>query len=376
MVINTNLPAAQAARWIESSSVTLAKSLQRLSSGSRVVSPEDDAAGLSQAARLHNQNLRDEATRTVLSNGISFLQTKDGFLKKVHSALNRMSELSMLAMDVTKSDTDRSLYNAEFQELSGFINDVGAKTFNGQSLFNAEYTRVNSAGITWSDAKAAAEEAGGHLATISGADELAQVMSSVGAGANLWIGLTDENSEGNFQWVTGESATYTNWLSGQPDNSGGNQHYVKLSDLSAGQWDDDYNSGSNIAGYVIEKSPQLIINGELETMSLDMGGMVSVSGNINTLASAEAALDTVKGAIDEIAAQRGNVGAMISRAQAESDTLAIQGLNLKQAVSRIMDTDVAEESTHYARQSIINQAAIAMLAQANTSPQSLLRLLN
>jgi flagellin len=376
MVINTNLPAAQAARWIESSSVTLAKSLQRLSSGSRVVSPEDDAAGLSQAARLHNQNLRDEATRTVLSNGISFLQTKDGFLKKVHSALNRMSELSMLAMDVTKSDTDRSLYNAEFQELSGFINDVGAKTFNGQSLFNAEYTRVNSAGITWSDAKAAAEEAGGHLATISGADELAQVMSSVGAGANLWIGLTDENSEGNFQWVTGESATYTNWLSGQPDNSGGNQHYVKLSDLSAGQWDDDYNSGSNIAGYVIEKSPQLIINGELETMSLDMGGMVSVSGNINTLASAEAALDTVKGAIDEIAAQRGNVGAMISRAQAESDTLAIQGLNLKQAVSRIVDTDVAEESTFYARQSIINQAAIAMLSQANTSPQSLLRLLN
>jgi flagellin len=198
----------------------------------------------------------------------------------------------------------------------------------------------------------------------------------VGAGANLWIGLTDENSEGNFQWVTGESATYTNWLSGQPDNSGGNQHYVKLSDLSAGQWDDDYNSGSNIAGYVIEKSPQLIINGELETMSLDMGGMVSVSGNINTLASAEAALDTVKGAIDEIAAQRGNVGAMISRAQAESDTLAIQGLNLKQAVSRIVDTDVAEESTFYARQSIINQAAIAMLSQANTSPQSLLRLLN
>jgi flagellin len=375
VVINTNLPAAQAARWIELSSTTLSKSLQRLCSGSRIISPEDDAAGLSQAARLHNESLRDEATRTVLSNGISFLQTKDSFLKKVHSALNRMSELSMLAMDVTKSDTDRSLYNAEFQELSAFISDAGGKTFNGQSLFNSHYTRVNSAGITWSDAKAAAEEAGGHLATISSSDELARVMSAVGSGANLWIGLTDENSEGNFQWVTGESASFTNWMSGQPDNSGANQHYVKLSDLSAGQWDDDYNSGSNIVGYVVEKSPQLIVNGELDSISLDMGGMVSVSGNINNLASASSALIAVKGAIEEIAVQRSNVGAMISRAQAESDTLAVKGLNLKQAVSRIMDTDVAEESTYFARQSIINQAAIAMLSQANSSPQSALRLL-
>src|SRR5687768_14878814 len=188
MVINTNMPAMEASRLLDTSNSALAKSLQRLSSGSRIISPEDDAAGLSQAAKLHNENLRDNATRTVLANGISFLQTKDGFLKKVHTALNRMSELSMLALDVTKSDTDRALYNTEFQELSDFISGVAAKTFNGQSLFNSTYTRVNSAGITWSDAKAAAEATGGHLATIGSAEELSQIMASVGSGANLWIG--------------------------------------------------------------------------------------------------------------------------------------------------------------------------------------------
>ncbi|HEX7860955.1 MAG TPA: flagellin [Verrucomicrobiae bacterium] len=376
MVINTNMPAMEASRLLDTSNSALAKSLQRLSSGSRIISPEDDAAGLSQAAKLHNENLRDNATRTVLANGISFLQTKDGFLKKVHTALNRMSELSMLALDVTKSDTDRALYNTEFQQLSSFITGVSAKSFNGQSLFNSTYTRVNSAGITWSDAKAAAEAAGGHLATVGSAEELSQIMAAVGSGANLWIGLTDENSEGNFQWVDGTAASFTNWMGSQPDNSGGNQDYVKLSDLAAGQWDDDNNSGANIVGYVIESSPNLIVNGEMDSVTLDMGGLTAPTGDISTRSAATTALNTVKSAIQEIAVQRSNVGAMITRAQAESDLLAIKDVNFKQAISRILDTDVATESTIFARQSILTQAGTAMLAQANALPQSALRLLN
>jgi flagellin len=376
MVINTNMPAMQAARLLSTSNGALTKSLQRLSSGSRIISPEDDAAGLSQAAKLHNENLRDNATRSVLANGISFLQTKDGFLKRVQTALNRMSELSMMALDVTKSDTDRALYDTEFQELSEFITGVAAKTFNGQSLFNSTYTRVNSAGITWSDAKAAAEAAGGHLATIGSAEELSQIMAAVGSGANLWIGLTDENSEGTFQWVDGTAASFTNWMGGQPDNSGGNQDYVKLSDLAAGQWDDDYNSGSNIVGYVIESSPTMIVNGEMDSVTLDMGGLTAPTGSISTITGATTALTTVKAAIQEIAVQRSNVGAMITRAQAESDLLAIKDVNYKQAISRIMDTDVAEESAIFARQSILAQAGTAMLAQANAMPNAALRLLS
>ena len=376
MIINTNTAALQASRVLHSSAAALSKSLQRLSSGVRITSPEDDAAGLSQAARLHNETIRDHAAQQVLSSGLSFLQTKDGFLKKIQKALDRMSELSMLAMDATKTDTDRALYNTEFQALTSYVTEVGSKTFNGKSLFYSQYTRVNSPGITWSDAKAEAEAAGGQLATIAGAAELSTIMATVGSGANLWIGLTDEETEGQFQWVTGEAASFTNWMPGMPDNAHGGQDYVKLSDLAAGQWDDDGNSGSNIVGYVMETAPKFLVNGDMDSVTLDLGGLPTLSGNISTSSGAATALTTVTNAIEELAVQRSTVGAMMARLRAENESLIMKGQNMKQAISRIMDTNIAEESMIFARQSILVQTGTAMLSQANLTPQTALRLLS
>lgn len=137
MVINTNVSAQSSARLLGESSSMLAKSLARLSSGSKIVSPEDDAAGLAVSMRFDAQINRISAANTNISNAISFSQTQDGFLKKVAKALDRMSELAMLAQDVTKSDDDRSLYQQEFLTLQEYISDVGAKTFNGVDLFSA-----------------------------------------------------------------------------------------------------------------------------------------------------------------------------------------------------------------------------------------------
>lgn len=267
MVINTNISALTSARLLGESSSALAKSLSRLSSGSKIVSPEDDAAGLAVATRFDAQINRISAASNNVSNAISFNQTQDGFLKKVSKALDRMSELAILSQDVTKGDADRALYNAEFDTLGAYIDDVATKEFNGIALFD-------------------------------------------GAALNVTI-----DSDGNTFAMTGV-------------------------DVAA-------------AAYT-----------------------TATASTVDTAANAATALTNVKAAIDQLATDRANIGANISRLSSTNDGLSVLKDNLAAAVSRIKDVDVAEESTNFAKYNILVQAGTAMLAQANATPQSALRLLS
>jgi flagellin len=267
MVINTNMSAQSSARLLGESSAMLAKSLARLSSGSKIVSPEDDAAGLAVSARFDAQINRINATKNNVGNAISFAQTQDGFLKKVAKALDRMSELSILSQDVTKGDADRALYNSEFVTLGDYIDDVATKEFNGVALFSATALNVTI------------DEDGGTFA-----------MAGVNVGA----------------------AAYT----------------------------------------------------------------TATAATISTAATAATALTNVKAAIDQLGTDRATVGANISRLTTTSEQLGVLKDNLSAANSRIKDVDVAEESTQFARYNILVQAGTAMLAQANATPQSALRLLS
>lgn len=142
MVINTNIQAQAAASNLQTSQAMLAKSLQRLSSGSKIVNPSDDAAGLAVAMRLDAQIERLNAAKSNVGNAISFTQVQDGYLKKVAKALDRMSELALLAQDVTKSDDDRALYQKEFAQLAAYITNTATKDFNGVSLFTSDSLEV------------------------------------------------------------------------------------------------------------------------------------------------------------------------------------------------------------------------------------------
>jgi len=144
MVINTNTAAQSSARLLSQSSSMLAKSLARLSSGSKIVSPEDDAAGLAVSMKLDAQINRNNAAQANVGNTISFSQTQDGFLQKVSDALNRMSELAIAAQDPTKTSSDAALYNTEFQKLGAYITDLASKNFNGVSLFSATALSVTT----------------------------------------------------------------------------------------------------------------------------------------------------------------------------------------------------------------------------------------
>jgi len=135
MIINTNTTAVRAARLLSESSTKLGESLARLSSGSKIVNASDDAAGLAQVLKLDAQLKRTGAASANVGNAISFSQTQDGFLQKVQTALERMSELTVLSQDVTKSNTDRSNYSVEFTQLQNYISDIGSKDFNGVTLF-------------------------------------------------------------------------------------------------------------------------------------------------------------------------------------------------------------------------------------------------
>ena len=142
MVINTNIQALSASASLQTSQAMLAKSLNRLSSGSKITNPSDDAAGVAVAMRLDSQIKRTDAAKTNVINAISFTQTQYGYLKKIAKALDRMSELTLLAQDVTKGDSDRALYNTEFTQLSAYVNNSATKEFNGVSLFAAATLNV------------------------------------------------------------------------------------------------------------------------------------------------------------------------------------------------------------------------------------------
>ena len=124
----------------------LNKSLARLSSGSKITSPADDPAGLSEAITLGAQINRTTAANANVGNAISFSQTQDGFLQKIGTALDRMSELSINSQDITKTDAERADYQKEFSTLAAYVTNAGSKDFNGVSLFSSAALSVTTDG--------------------------------------------------------------------------------------------------------------------------------------------------------------------------------------------------------------------------------------
>jgi len=150
MIINTNVGSNTATRILANNTSELQKSLKRLSTGNRIASISDDAAGLAVGGKMSAEILRVNSSSKNLSNLISFSQTQDGYLEQISTALNRMSELAMLATDATKNSSDRTMYDDEFTKLEAFIDGMVTKEFNGISLFGASalsaYVGVDTSG--------------------------------------------------------------------------------------------------------------------------------------------------------------------------------------------------------------------------------------
>jgi len=151
MVINTNTTANTAASMLEASNANLSKSLERLSSGSKIVTAQDNPSGLAVSMEFSAQSSDITAAQSNVADANSFTQTQDGYLQQVATALNQMSQLAVEAQDSTITDSDRSLYNQEYQQLGSYIANVATKAFNGVSLFNGANNTVtiDGDGSSW-----------------------------------------------------------------------------------------------------------------------------------------------------------------------------------------------------------------------------------
>jgi flagellin len=143
MVINTNMAAITSANNLDKSTNELNNALAQLSSGSKIVNPSDDPAGLAESIALNAQIGQTNAANNNVSNAISFSQTQDGYLQQVGSALDQMSTLAVEAQDPTKSSAQLSDYNQEFQALANYITSTAGATFNGVSLFSGTDNSTN-----------------------------------------------------------------------------------------------------------------------------------------------------------------------------------------------------------------------------------------
>jgi len=168
VVINTNYAATVASNNLAASNSMLQRSLNRLSSGSKIVSPADDAGGLAVSMKLSAAAKRSAATNTNIGNTISFVQTQDGVLKVTAKVLDRMSELKTLYADPTKNSDDLANYDAEFTQLQSQLTSLTDETFNSVALFD-------SAGLT-----VQVSEDGSQTVDVTGKD-LADATDGVGA---------------------------------------------------------------------------------------------------------------------------------------------------------------------------------------------------
>ena len=142
MVINSNNVAEKTATNLSVSTSQLASSLHRLSTGSKLSKPSDDAAGLAVTSRFESQFKRLNSSFDNIANAMSFTQTQDGYLKTINTALTRMGELSLLSQDATLSNGDRDLYDKEYQQLKEFLQRTKSKQFNGIDLFSSNNVEV------------------------------------------------------------------------------------------------------------------------------------------------------------------------------------------------------------------------------------------
>ena len=311
--INTNAAASSASYYLAKNQAALQNSMTRLASGKKIVTPYDDPGALSVSMKLNASISRLSGAQNNLQNSISYLEVQDGILESAGKILNRMNELKGLAsQDPMKSAQDIASYDNEFKDLQVQLFQMSEQTFNGVSLF-----------------------------------------------ANFAINGTTESV------FRTDSTNNTISIHTSPDGSNGSKlslHKAALlgaltldaSDLTAKA----FSTANNAAG-------------------AGTGGTFSFAASANT---GTMTLDKVSSAVFEqalsnVAFLRAQVGGSMSRVTFSAEKISAQKTNMKAALGRIVDVDIAEESTELAKYNILTQASAAMLAQANSANDVALMLL-
>ena len=375
-VINSNISSMNAQRNLTGSGLQLATALQRLSSGLRINSAKDDAAGLAISERFTTQIRGSDVAQRNANDGISLSQTAEGSLAEVANNLQRIRELSVQARNSTNSTSDRAALDNEVQQLKSEINRVaGSASFNGVKLLDGSLTNA---------------------------------MFQVGANAgetiyvnNLVNASTSALGSYNYASVNGAAATaFTAITAGDLTINGTSVGAVAATTtavLRASQIRDAVNSVSGTTGVyattdvatnqvTLFSQASIVVahagaSSTAATTGLTAATTVATAvtgfanGSVTTGANADTMIFAMDAALTAVNTARATLGAIQNRFQSVVNNLSIQEENLTASRSRILDADFASETAALTRAQILQQAGTAVLAQANAIPQNVLTLL-
>ncbi|MFT4174463.1 MAG: flagellin [Rhodocyclaceae bacterium] len=380
MTINTNVQSLNAQRNITGTQNSLSTSLQRLSSGLRINSAKDDAAGLAISDRMTAQIKGLTQAARNANDGISLAQTAEGALGEISNNLQRIRELAVQASNGTNTQSDRDALQAEVTQLQAEIQRVAEQTsFNGNKLLDGSFAGVQfqigaNAGETIgvsSIMNAQTASLGGTLtrytATV-GASTLTGYGTAIAA-AGITINGTDIgkiDAAGNAQERAAQLTEAINRVSSQT-NVGASY------DKTTGQITLTSNAAVTVAGTVNDATIGGFANGAVGT-STSTTGIAALT--VSSYTNAQQTITQIDNALKDINTARANLGAVQNRFTSTVANLASMNENLSAARGRVTDADFAAETANLSRSQILQQAGTAMLAQANALPQQVLKLLS
>jgi len=319
--ISTNTAALRAGSYLASNNSLLQRTLDRLASGKKLTSPVDDPGGLAVSMKLSASINRITGAQNNVQNAISFLEVQDGMLDTVGKILDRMSELKGLASsDPMKSDADIASYNNEFKDLQSQLHSISQQKFNGVSLYAEHTTKDGDTDVVLST-----------TADYSSADNTLTVYTSSSGSAGSKVSI---HKSALLSALTFDTRTL------EPDA---------------------HDDATNATG-----------DGD-ETTNFVMTLATASGGNLLDLA--DISVGVLTQALENVSFLRAQNGGSHSRLAFNAESLSTQKTNMRAALGRMVDVDIAEETTNLAKFSILNQAAASMLAQANASTDVALMLL-
>ncbi|CAN5707694.1 flagellin [soil metagenome] len=388
-VINTNISSLTAQRNLTSSQSSLATSMQRLSSGLRINSAKDDAAGLAIADRMTSPiRGMNQAVRNA-NDGISLAQTAEGALGEVANNLQRIRELSVQSSNATNSASDRTAIQAEVTQLTSEIDRVSKQSdFNGTKLldgsFSSQIFQVGAnAGQTIGVSKIANSTAGALGNVKFAADRVGIAAAAATANATLTGLVLNGVAINTVNYKLGDTAVQVGaataaGINAQMGETGlratadATTGAVTLESLKA-------NKDFTVTAGVMSAGVTAVGLGGTTATAVTAAATATfsfLSGvDVTTVKGAQQAMEIVDAALTQVSSSRAELGAVQNRFTSVVTNLQTNSENTSASRSRIQDADFAAETANLSRAQILQQAGTAMVAQANQMPQSVLSLL-
>ena len=395
MVIAHNISALNTYKSLGIAGGAADKSMEKLSSGYKINRAGDDAAGLSISEKMRSQIRGLNQASTNAENGVSMIQTAEGALNEAHSILQRMRELAVQSATDTNASEDRDALQSELEQLSSEINRIGNTTeFNGMKILNGDKARTIEGGTkaTWSfaytnddDGKAAAKafvesfSESGFTAEVT--DEYKVTITS----ENVYLtqdeidaestkitdkytkdvtGAEDDAAEGTAGAVGTENDKSVYFHVGANENQVINTSFNDMRAVKLGITVTEVPTGKE-ANYTTSKT----VNDGTTTTGVEYGL------DITSREGANNAISAIDNAIKKVSDERSKYGAIQNRLEYTINNLNTTAENMQAAESTIRDVDMADEMMELTKNNILQQAAQAMLVQANSRPQQALQLL-